>query len=58
MEEKIEETGRRERRRKELLDELKETKGYWKLEEEALDLTMWRNCFIRCYVNVVNQSAE
>jgi hypothetical protein len=28
------------------------------LEEEALDLTMWRNCFIRCYVNVVNQSAE
>ena len=29
-------TGRREGIRKRLLDDLKETKGYWKLKEEAL----------------------
>jgi hypothetical protein len=58
MEEKIGETGRRERRRKELLDDLKERKGYWKWEEEPLDLTMWRNCFVRYYGHVVSQSTE
>ena len=30
-------TGRRGRRHKQILDDLKETRGYWKLEEEALD---------------------
>jgi hypothetical protein len=29
---------RRERRRKQLLDDLKEKRGYWELKEEALDL--------------------
>jgi hypothetical protein len=42
-------TERRGRRRKQLLDDLKKKKGYWKLEEEALDLTMWRTHFGRCY---------
>jgi hypothetical protein len=36
----IEVTGRRERRRRKLLDEFKERKGYSSLKEEALDRTM------------------
>jgi hypothetical protein len=36
MEGKIEVTGRRGRRRMQLLDELKEKRGPWKLKEEAL----------------------
>jgi hypothetical protein len=31
---------RRGRRHKKLLDDLKETRGYWKLKEEALEGTM------------------
>jgi hypothetical protein len=31
--------GRRERRGKQLLDDLRVTTGYWKLKEEALDRT-------------------
>jgi hypothetical protein len=34
IERRIEVTGRRERRRKQLLDDLKETRGFWKLKEE------------------------
>jgi len=45
----IEGTGRRGRRLKQLLDDLKETRGYWKLKEEAIDLTVWRTCFGRGY---------
>jgi hypothetical protein len=41
----IEVTRRRGRRRKKLLDELKERRGYCHLEEEALYRTVWRNCF-------------
>jgi hypothetical protein len=41
IEEKLEgRTGRRGRRRKQLLDDLKEKRGYWKLKEEALDRTL------------------
>jgi hypothetical protein len=36
---------RRIRRRKQLLDELKEKRGYWKLQEEPVDRTMRRPCF-------------
>jgi len=36
MEGGIEVKGRRGRRRKKLLDDLKEKKGYWKFKEEAL----------------------
>jgi hypothetical protein len=39
LEGRIEMTGRRERRRKQLLDDIKEKKRYWKLKEEALDRT-------------------
>ena len=43
----IEVTGRRGRRRRKLLDDLKERRGYSYLEEEALDRTMWRPPFGR-----------
>jgi hypothetical protein len=38
-------TGRRGRRRKQLLDDLKEKRRYCKLKEEALDRTLWRTRF-------------
>jgi hypothetical protein len=38
----IEVTERRGRRRRELLDDLKERRRYTHLKEEALDRTMWR----------------
>ena len=34
---------RRGRRRKKLMDDLKDRRGYSHLKEEALDRTMWRN---------------
>ena len=40
---KIEVTRRRGRRRKMLLDDLKDRRGYSHLKEEVLDRTMWRN---------------
>jgi hypothetical protein len=42
LEGRIEMTGRRGMRLKQLLDDLKETRRYWKLKEEALDRTQWR----------------
>ena len=39
--------GRRGRRRKQLLDDLKEKREYCKLKEEALYRTVWRNGFVR-----------
>jgi hypothetical protein len=41
IKEGIEVTGRRGRRRRKLLDNLQERKGYAHLKEEALDHTMW-----------------
>ena len=38
-------TGRRGRRRKKLLDDLKERRGYSQLKVEALDSTVWRASF-------------
>ena len=35
-------TGRRERKRRKLLYDLKERRGYSHLKEKALDSTMWR----------------
>jgi hypothetical protein len=40
---RIEVTGRRGKRHKPLLDELKQKQGYRKLKEEALDCILWRN---------------
>jgi hypothetical protein len=37
----VEVAGRRRRRSKQVLDDLKEKEGYWKLEEVALDRTVW-----------------
>jgi hypothetical protein len=50
--------GRRGRRRKQLLDDLKENRRYWRLKEEALDRTLWRTRFGRSYGPVVRQTAE
>ena len=41
----IEVTRRQGRRRKKLLDDLKDRRGYSHLNEEALDCYMWRNRF-------------
>jgi len=49
----IEVTGRRGRRRRKLLDDLKERRGYSHLKEEALDRTMWTACFGRGFGPVV-----
>jgi hypothetical protein len=58
IEGRIEVTGRRGRRRKQLLDDLKEKRGYHKLKEEALDRTLWRTRFGRGYGPVVRQITE
>jgi hypothetical protein len=58
LEGRIEMTGRRGRRRKQLLDDLKEKTIYWKLKEEALDRTLWRPRFGRGYGPVVRQTTE
>ena len=49
---------RRGRRRKELLDDLKDRRGYSHLKEETLDRTAWRNCFGRGFGPVVRQNTE
>ena len=49
----IDVTRRRGRRRKNLLDDLKDRRGYCQLKEEALDRTMWRNRFGRGFGPVV-----
>jgi hypothetical protein len=45
LEGRIEMTGRRGRRRKQLLDELDESKGYWKFKQGPLDTTVRRTRF-------------
>jgi len=45
-------------RSKEILDDLKEKRGYCKLKEEALDRTLWRNCCGGGYGPVLRQNAE
>ena len=55
---KIEVTRRRGRRRKELLDDLKDRRGYFHLKEEALDRSKWRNRFGRGDGPVVRQITE
>jgi len=62
IEEKIqgemEVTRRRGRRRRKLLDDLKDGRGYSHLKEEALDSTMWRNRFGGSFESVVTQNTE
>ena len=46
MEGRIEVTGRG-KKHKQLLHDLKETREYWKLKDEALDRALWRTRFGR-----------
>ena len=46
-------TGRQGRRRRKLLDDLKERRGYSHLKEEALDCTVWRG-----FGPVIRQTTE
>jgi hypothetical protein len=54
----IEVKGRRGRRRRKLLDDLKERRGYSHLKEEAIDRTMWRARFGRGFGPAVRQTAK
>jgi hypothetical protein len=51
-------TGRRGRRRRKPLDDLKERRGYLRLKEEALDRIIWRARFRRGFGPVVRQTAK
>ena len=51
-------TGRRVRRRRKLLDDFKERRGYSYLKEEALDPTMWIARFGRGFGPVVRQTTK
>jgi hypothetical protein len=51
-------TRRRGRRRKKLLDDLKDRRGYSHLKEEALNRITWRNRFGRGVVPVIRQITE
>jgi len=56
IKEGIEVTGRRGRRRRKLLDDLKERRGYSNLRKEALDRTMWRARYGRSFGHAVIQN--
>jgi hypothetical protein len=58
LEGKIAVTVRRGRSRKQLLDNLKDSIGYWKLKEEALDCTLCKIRLGRGYGPVVRKTAE
>jgi hypothetical protein len=46
------------RKRRRLLDDFKESRGYSHLKEEALDRTMWRACVGTGFGPVVGQTAK
>jgi hypothetical protein len=54
----IEVTGRLGSRRRKLLDNLKERRGYSRQKEEALDRTMLRARFGKCFGPVVRQTTK
>jgi hypothetical protein len=54
----IEVTGRRRKRRRKLLDDLKDRRDYSHLKEEALDCIMWRSRFGRGFGPVVRQTTK
>ena len=54
----IEVRGRQGRRRRKLLDDLKERKGCSHLKQEALDRTMWRVRFGRGFGPVLRQTTK
>jgi len=50
--------GNTRKKSKQLLGDLEETRGHWKLKEEALDRTLWRTGFGRGYGHVVRETTE
>ena len=58
VEGRMEVTRRLGRRRMQLLGDVKEKRGYWKLKEETLDRTEWRTRFGRGCGPVVRQTME
>jgi hypothetical protein len=58
IEGRIEVMGRRVTRSKQLLDNLKEDRGYCRFEEEELDLMAGRNGFLRGYGLVVRRTSS
>jgi hypothetical protein len=54
----IEVTGRRGRRRKKLMDDFKERRGYSHLKDEAIDPTKWRAHSGRGFGPVVRQTTK
>jgi hypothetical protein len=57
IEGRIEVTSRRRRRRLQLLYDLKETRGYWKLKEEPLDRHLRIPGFGRSYESFVRETS-
>ena len=49
-------TRRQGRRRKKLLDDLKDRRGYCHLKEGFLDRNMWRDRFVRGFEPLVRQT--
>ena len=58
IKEEMEVARRRGRRRKKLLDGLKDRRGYSHLKKEGLDRTMWRNHFGGGFEPAVTQNTE
>jgi hypothetical protein len=58
IEGKIEGTGRRGRRSKQLQNDFKEKRTYWKLKADALDRTLWRTCSGRDYGRVARRTTK
>jgi hypothetical protein len=50
--------GRQGRRRKQILDDRKETRGYWKLKRESARCNVWRTAFGRGCAPVRNTDCE
>jgi hypothetical protein len=55
---KIEGNGRQGRSRKQLLDDLKKGRIFWKLKEEAQDLSLWRTRFSRFCGPAIRQTID
>jgi hypothetical protein len=51
-------TGRRERRRRQLVDVVKKRRGYSHLKKESLDRAKWTARFVRGFGPVVRQTAK
>jgi hypothetical protein len=58
IEGRMEMMGRGGRRHRQLLGDLKERRGYWKLKQEALDRTLWRTCLGGGYGPAVRQATK